>query len=236
MQAVILAGGKGIRLKPYTENVPKPMLTIMGYPVLEIIIRQLQQEGFREVVIAVNHLKQKIQAYFENGGKWDIKISYSEESEPLGTAGPLKKIKNLHDDFLVVNGDILTDLHFSDFFHLHKKNRPLCTVASYAMPFNIDFGVLKIDQNNELTDYLEKPRFNYDISMGVYGVNKNILDYIPSGESFDMPHLINKLTGDNKKVTAYPHKGHWFDIGSSNDYKQAENTFKQHKSDFLDYI
>ena len=236
MQAIILAGGKGIRLKPYTKNVPKPMLTIMGYPVLEIIIRQLQQEGFREVIIAVNHLKQKIQAYFENGGKWDIKISYSEESEPLGTAGPLKKIKNLQDDFLVVNGDILTDLRFSDFFQLHKKNGSLCTVASYAMPFNVDFGVLKMDQNNEVTEYFEKPRFNYDISMGVYGVNKNILDYIPSGESFDMPHLINKLIGDNKKVTGYRHKGHWFDIGSSSDYKKAENTFKQHKSDFLDYI
>lgn len=236
MQAVILAGGKGIRLKPYTENVPKPMLTIMGYPVLEIIIRQLRHEGFREVVIAVNHLKQEIQEYFENGKKWDIKISYSEEDDPLGTAGPLKKIKNLRDDFLVVNGDILTDLRFSDFFLLHRKSGSLCTVASYAMPFSVDFGVLKIDQNNELTDYLEKPQFYYDISMGVYGVNKKILDYTPQDERFDMPHLIKKLIENNEKVTGYPHEGHWFDIGSSNDYKQAENAFKQHKSNFLDYL
>ncbi len=234
MQAIILAGGKGTRLRPYTVVFPKPLMPIGDYPILEVIIRQLKNHGFDNIVMAVGHLKQLMQAFFEDGKLWDVKISYSVEEKPLGTAAPLQLVKNCQDDFLVMNGDVLTNLPFDDFFEYHKDNDAVCTIASYNKPVKIDLGILKANANNELFDYIEKPTLHYSVSMGVYAFKKEVLNYIPVNEYFEFPDLIKKLLENGKKVLQYPFDGYWLDIGRPEDYEVAIEEFEKHKSEFLE--
>ena len=236
MQAIILAGGKGTRLRPYTTIFPKPLMPIGDYPILEIVIKQLKYYGFNNIVMAVGHLKELFQAFFTDGEKWNVNISYSLEEKPLGTAAPLKLIKSFQDNFLVMNGDVLTNLDFSNFFQYHKNNDALCTIAMYQKSVKIDLGVLKTNENNELYDYIEKPTLNYDVSMGVYAFKKEVLDYIPENEYFDFPNLIKKLLKNNKKVLGYPFGGYWLDIGRPDDYETAIEEFEKYKSEFLKEI
>jgi NDP-sugar pyrophosphorylase family protein len=233
MQAIILAGGKGARLKPYTVVFPKPLMPIGGYPILEVVIRQLKNYGFNDIVMAVGHLKQLIQAFFDDGKQWGVNISYSVEEKPLGTAAPLQLVENCEDNFLVMNGDVLTDLHFDDFFQYHKDNGAVCTIASYKKPVKIDLGVLKAKENNELYDYIEKPTLHYSVSMGVYAFKKEVLNYIPANEYFDFPDLIKELLKKGKKVLEYPFDGYWLDIGRPEDYELAIEEFEKNKSAFL---
>lgn len=233
MQAIILAGGKGTRLKPYTITFPKPLMPIGDYPILEIVVRQLKHYGFNDIIMAVGHLKQLMQAFFNDGKRWDVNISYSMEEKPLGTAAPLQLIENFQDDFLVMNGDILTNLHFDDFFQYHKDNGAVCTIASYNKPVKINLGVLKANENNELYDYIEKPTLHYSVSMGIYAFKKEVLDYIPVNEYFDFPDLIKKLLANDKKILRYPFDGHWLDIGRPEDYELAIDEFEKYKSQFL---
>jgi len=233
MQAIILAGGKGLRLKPHTKTVPKPLLELGQYPILEIIIRQLKRDGFRDIVLAVYYMKEKIQSYFGNGDKWDLKIRYSEENTALGTAAPLRLIENLEDDFIVTNGDILTDLRFNDILQFHHEQHAISTIASCTKPFSVDLGILKKTKDHALLSYDEKPSFSCDVSMGVYGMNKTVLAYLPSQDPFDIPTLMNVLLQKKKKVLCFPFKGYWFDVGSIHDYKNAIETFKKNKSAFL---
>lgn len=233
MQAIILAGGKGTRLKPYTVVFPKPLMPIGDYPILEVIIKQLKRFGFNDIVMAVGHLKQLIEAFFEDGKRWDVNIAYSVEEKPLGTAAPLQLIENCQDNFLVMNGDVLTNLHFDTFFQYHKDNDAVCTIASYNKPVKIDLGVLKVNTNNELYDYIEKPTLYYSVSMGVYAFKKEVLDYIPVNEYFDFPDLIKKLLKCEKKVLHYPFDGYWLDIGRPEDYELAIEEFEKYKSELL---
>lgn len=233
MQAIILAGGRGTRLKPYTVTFPKPLMPVGDYPILEVIIRQLSRYGFCDIVMAVGHLKELIQAFFNDGRQWGVNISYSVEEKPLGTAAPLQLVENCEDNFLVMNGDVLTDLHFDDFFQYHKDNGAVCTIASYKKPVKIDLGVLKAKENNELYDYIEKPTLHYSVSMGVYAFKKEVLNYIPANEYFDFPDLIKKLLKNGKKVLEYPFDGCWLDIGRPEDYESAAEEFEKHKSEFL---
>ena len=233
MQAIILAGGKGARLKPYTMVFPKPLMPIGDYPILEVVIRRLKNYGFNDIVMAVGHLKELIRAFFDDGRQWGVNISYSVEEKPLGTAGPLQLVKNCEDNFLVMNGDVLTDLHFDDFFRYHKDNGAVCTIASYKKPVKIDLGVLKAKENNELYDYIEKPTLHYSVSMGVYAFKKEVLNYIPANEYFDFPDLIKKLLKNGKKVLEYPFDGYYLDIGRPEDYELAIEEFEKNKSAFL---
>jgi len=233
MQTVILAGGKGTRLKPYTTAFPKPLMPIGNYPILEVVVKQLKYYSFNNIVIAVGHLKELIQAFLNNGEKWGLNILYSVEDKPLGTAAPLKLIKDLQDDFLVMNGDVLTNLEFDKFYQYHKKNDALCTIAMYRKPVNIDLGVLKIKEDNRLYDYIEKPVMNYNVSMGVYAFKKEVLSYIPEDKYFDFPDLIKELLRNNKEVLGYPFNGYWLDIGRPEDYELAVEEFEKHKSEFL---
>jgi NDP-sugar pyrophosphorylase family protein len=153
MQAVILAGGKGARLKPYTTVFPKPLMPVGDLPILEVVIRQLKRRGFDEIIMAVGHLKELIQAFFQDGVAWGVDIRYSFEDQPLGTAGPLKLIENLDDRFLVMNGDILTTLDFSEFFEGHAKSDAICTIAAYPKPVKIDLGVLETEGSNRVINY-----------------------------------------------------------------------------------
>jgi NDP-sugar pyrophosphorylase family protein len=233
MQAIILAGGKGTRLKPYTIVFPKPLMPIGDYPILEVVIRQLKSYGFDEIIMAIGHLKELVQAFFGDGGKWGVNISYSFEDKPLGTAAPVKLIRSCQDNFLVMNGDVLTNLNFELFLQHHKDNGAICTIASYDKPVKINLGTLKANENNELCDYIEKPTLHYSVSMGVYAFKKEVLSYIPENQYFDFPDLIKKLLKNGEKVLRYPFDGHWLDIGRPEDYELAIEHFDKYKSEFL---
>lgn len=233
MQAIILAGGRGTRLRPYTTIFPKPLMPVGDYPILEIIIRQLNYYGFKDMTFAVGHLKELLEAYFYNGEKWGVNIKYSNENVPLGTAAPLKLIDKFEEDFLVMNGDVLTNINFSELFEFHKNSGAVCTIATYKKEVKIDLGVIKVNECRELTDYIEKPEMNYFVSMGVYIFNRSALDYIPQDKYFDFPNLIHELLASNKKICSYMFDGRWLDIGRVEDYEKAIEIFENTKSEFL---
>jgi NDP-mannose synthase len=220
-RAIILAGGKGTRLKPYTIALPKPLVPIGDEPILEIIIKQLIQHGFDHITITVNHLADIIRAFFGNGEKWGIKIDYSLESKPLSTMGPLSLIKDLPEDFLIMNGDVLSDINFSDLISYHKTNKSIFTVSSFKREQKSDYGVLEIGQNRKLTGFKEKPVVEYDVSMGIYIANKKILDYIPYNNAYGFDDLMLDLIADNNPAHIVRHNGYWLDIGRPDDYAKA---------------
>jgi NDP-sugar pyrophosphorylase family protein len=228
MKAVILAGGLGTRLKPYTTVFPKPLMPIGESPILEIIIKQLKAKGFNEITLAVGHLSELIMAFFNNGSKYGLKIEYSKEEKKLGTAGGLGLLKNkLEDDFLVMNGDVLTGLDFSEFLEFHKKTGSIATIALNRRHVDIDFGVVELDENRTLIGYIEKPKIDYLVSMGVYAFNESILEYIPSHEYLDIPDLMKRLLSEGEKVNGFIHDGYWLDIGRPDDYIKANEDIQK---------
>lgn len=233
MRAVILAGGKGTRLKPYTVVLPKPLMPVGEYPILEIVVRQLAHYGFTHVTMAVNHQAEIIQAFFGNGSKWGIKIDYSLEDRPLSTMGPLKLIKDPPEDFLVMNGDILTDLDFREFYGYHVANRNVFTVSACSRELRSEYGVLNINENNKLSGFSEKPVLKYDVSMGIYMANRKVLDYIPDGVAYGFDHLMLDLIKDKNPAGVKRFSGYWLDIGRPDDYAQAIEEFEPLKEKFL---
>jgi len=233
MHAVILAGGKGTRLRPYTVVLPKPLMPIGEYPILEVIVRQLAYHGFSHITMAVNHQAEIIQAFFGNGDKWGISISYSLEDQPLSTMGPLRLVQNLPEDFLVMNGDILTDLDFRTFHDFHIAKQNIFTISSYQREVRSEYGVLQINESNQLTGFQEKPVVRYDVSMGVYMVNRKVLRYIPTGQPYGFDHLMLDLIADNNAVGVKMFEGYWLDIGRPDDYNQAIDEFESLKNRFL---
>jgi len=228
MKAVILAGGLGTRLKPYTTVFPKPLMPIGESPILEIIIKQLKAKGFDEITLAVGHLSELIMAFFNNGSKYGLKIEYSKEEKKLGTAGGLGLLKNkLVDDFLVMNGDVLTGLDFSEFLEFHKKTGSIATIALNRRHVDIDFGVVELDENRALIGYIEKPKIDYLVSMGVYAFNERILEFIPSHEYLDIPDLMKRLLSEGEKVNGFIHDGYWLDIGRPDDYIKANEDIQK---------
>jgi NDP-sugar pyrophosphorylase family protein len=233
MRAIILAGGRGTRLKPYTTILPKPLIPIGDMPILEVVLRQLRSRGFTQITLAVGHLAELIQAYFGNGEKWDLQIDYSREHSPLGTMGPLKLIPELPDHFLVMNGDILTDLDFDDFYRAHCRNDSIFTVAAYHRGVNIDFGVLQTDTNGELVGFHEKPDYEFDVSMGVYTVSRRVLDHIPPGTPFGFDELMLRLIEKKEHPRVHHHTGYWLDIGREEDCVRAIQEFPELKAKLL---
>jgi NDP-sugar pyrophosphorylase family protein len=228
-RAIILAGGKGTRLRPYTVVLPKPLMPVGEYPILEIIIRQLAFYGFSHITLTVNHQAEIIMAYFGDGSKWNIRIDYSLENQPLSTMGPLKLIRDLPDDFLVMNGDVLTDLNFAKFFDFHRKNGKIFTISAYQRTDVSEYGVLEVDAENYLRNFVEKPRHHYTVSMGIYMVNKEVLTYIPENTAFGFDHLMLGLIAQKKEVLVSLHQGYWLDIGRPDDYLHAiEEVEKSH--------
>ncbi|RJS49580.1 MAG: nucleoside-diphosphate-sugar pyrophosphorylase [Methanobacterium sp.] len=222
MKAVILAGGKGTRLKPYTTVFPKPLMPIGDKPVLEIVIGQLKSYGFDEIILAVGHLAELIKAFFNDGSKYNAKITYFREDEPLGTAGPLFRMKKeLNENFLMMNGDVITTLDFSNLLIKHNESGAIATVALKKKDVNIDFGVVELSESNEIIEYSEKPKFNYLVSMGVYVFSPNVLKYISDDEYLDFPDLIKKLIKNGETVNGYIYDGYWLDIGRPEDYDKA---------------
>lgn len=231
-RAVILAGGKGSRLKPYTVVLPKPLMPIGEYPILELVVRQLIKNKFTHITMCVNHQAELIKTFFGDGTRWGTKIDYSHEYEPLGTMGPLKKIKDLPANFLVMNGDILTSLNFKKFYEEHQSNEELFSISSFSREQKVDFGVLNCDENNVLTSFQEKPINTFKVSMGIYMLNKEILDLIPD-KFYGFDSLMIKLIELNKKVKIKEFQGYWLDIGRPDDYMQAIEDFERMKKIFL---
>lgn len=225
-RAVILAGGKGTRLKPYTISMPKPLVPLKDKPILELIISQLKKAGFTHITLTVNHMADIIKAYFGDGSKWGVKIDYTLEDKPLSTMGPLTLINDLPDNFLVMNGDVLTDLNYKTFFEWHVSQTSLFTISSHKRSEMIDFGVLHKNDKNELVRFEEKPTFNFLVSMGVYMLNKKVIEYIPEDTFFGFDHMMHKLIENDKLPNIYEYDGYWLDIGRPDDYEMATEKFK----------
>lgn len=230
MRAVILAGGKGTRLKPYTTFIPKPLVPIGGeMPILEVVLRQLSQAGFNHVTLAVNHLSNLIMAYFGDGSQWGLKIDYSLEHKPLSTIGPLTLIPDLPENFLVMNGDILCDLDYRDFFDFHVANASDVTVSSYKRDTKIDFGVLRYDAFDNIYEFIEKPVHHYDVSMGIYGVRRSLIEGLDKGEAYGFDNLMLDGIARGQRLLARPFSGFWLDIGRPDDYDYANEHYDEIK-------
>lgn len=226
MQTVMLVGGRGSRLDPYTRILPKPLFPIGDKPIAEILVHQLQAAGFDEIIMCLGYLADLIKLYFHDGRNYGLKIRYSLETEPLGTAGPLRLVNNLEDDVLVINGDELTTLDFRALYEHHVAMKADMTVAVQAKAVSSSFGVLEI-KDGQVTAYSEKPTINYWASMGIYVVNKRVLSLIPENKPFDMPDLVQGLLKEAAKVTSYESRDLWFDIGTMADLAKAKEVFNQ---------
>ena len=235
MKAVILAGGKGTRLAPYTTVFPKPLVPIGHRPILDIIIRQLSYYGFRDIVLNVGYLSELIRAYFQNGinDLENVNLSYHKEHNPTGTAGSLCSIPDLTETFLVMNGDILTTLDYTKLVSYHREKGGILTVGMHKKVHKIDLGVIETDSNGFLTSYKEKPETEYKVSMGVYVYEPNVLEYIESDIYLDFPHLVTRLLENGEKVVGCPCSDSWLDIGNHEDYVKAQKVFEESKYDFL---
>lgn len=230
MRAVILAGGKGTRLRPYTYSLPKPLMPIGGeMPILEIILKQLKQYGFNYITIAVNYMAKIIMAFFNSGEDWDLKIDYSLEKKPLGTVGPLTLIDDLPENFLVMNGDILTDLNFKYLYDWHVKENNCLSVCTHVKEIKIDSGVLKFNSDNDIYEFEENPIIHKNVNMGVYVLNRELIEKLPKNSFFGFDQLIINAINQKYRVKAYVHDSFWLDIGQNYDYKKANQYYKKNK-------
>ncbi|MFB7458338.1 NDP-sugar synthase [Streptomyces sp. NPDC088770] len=231
MHAVILAGGKGVRLRPYTTALPKPLVPIGDqHAILEIVLRQLSAAGFTTCTIAIGHLGEIIRAYVGDGSQWGMKVDYSTEESPLGTMGPLLTMRDrLPETFLVMNGDVLTDLDYADMLHRHRDSGAPLTIATYTRKVHIDFGVLTTDASRVVA-FTEKPSLDYRVSMGVYGLSRSTLDGYTPGLPLGFDELVLDLLADRRPPYAYEFDGYWLDIGRPDDYDQANAEFTTRKS------
>ena len=233
MKAVILAGGKGTRLAPYTTILPKPLMPIGEMPILEVLLRQMKRAGINHVVLTVGHLASLLRAYFGTGAQWGLDISYSTEDKPLGTAGPIALVQGLDKTFLVTNGDVLTTLSLKKLIAFHKQKGGIATIAAHQRQVKIDLGVIQWDGDDRVSGYIEKPTTDYTVSMGVYIFEPRVMDYIPVGQYLDFPDLILKLLANGEKVCGYTFDGYWMDLGRPDDYAQANEDFSRMRKQFL---
>lgn len=234
MQVVILAGGRGSRLKPYTTILPKPLMPVGDIPILEIILKQLRYYGFQDVFLALGHKAKFITTFFANGYDLGLNITYSYEQKDLGTAGPLTLIDNLDDNFLVMNGDVLTDLNYKEFFQTHLRKDAAITIATYSKTMKIDLGVMETTKKNRLVSYIEKPSMTHQVSMGVYAFNRRAIKYIPRIKRFDFPDLVNRLMKAGEVINAFlPKECIWLDIGNIEDFQRSSEIFEENIIRFL---
>ena len=227
MQAVIMAGGRGTRLHPLTEHLPKPMLPVGDRPLMEIIIEQLREAGVKQVQITTCHKGEKIEEYFGDGKNFGVQLSYVPEQEPLGTAGGLGLLDPPKDTTLVINGDILTQLNFQAMLMFHRMHRAVLTMAVRRYDFQVPFGVIECE-GPYVQGLSEKPSFNFFVNAGIYLLEPEVYTYISKGQRCDMTELIHRLLDDNKQVVSFPIREYWLDIGQPGDYEQAQ----QHAEDW----
>ena len=228
MRAIILAGGKGTRLRPYTTLIPKPLVPLGGkYSILEIIIMQLARSGFTHITLAVNHLSQLIMAYFGDGARLGVTLDYSLEEGELSTIGPLTLIDDLPENFLVMNGDILCDLNYKTFLDTHVTSGSRISVSAYRRQVKIDFGVLRFDADGRLKEFREKPVYDFDVSMGIYCINRSVIEALPRGKKYGFDNLMIDGLANKQNIDIRAFSGYWLDIGRPDDYEYADENFTE---------
>ena len=234
MKTVILAGGKGTRLAPYTTIFPKPLVPIGDRPILEVIIRQLVRQGLGDIILSVGHLGELIEAYFQNGHRNipGLSLEYFREKQPLGTAGSLAMIAGLDETFMAMNGDILTTLDYQSLIKHHRESQAALTIAMHQKDVKIDLGVLETNERGELTTYLEKPLYSFAVSMGIYVYEPHVLSYLPKGQYMDFPDLVKLLLNKGEKISGFPSQDYWLDIGRREDYELAQLEFSSRAEEF----
>lgn len=227
MKVVILAGGEGRRLRPYTYVFPKPLLPIGDQPILGIILERLKKQGIKEAILATNYKDYLIRTFFGDGSDNDMKISYSKEEIFLGTAGPLKSLEEkLKEDFFVMNGDLLTGINVSEVFDFHKQNANDVTIVTKNVKTPINYGIIK-NKDGFVTKWIEKPDVTSEISTGMYMLSPRVLKYIPQGKFFNMNDLVETVLKDRGKVLRFLYEGEWIDIGRLDEYKRAQLKFNK---------
>jgi NDP-sugar pyrophosphorylase family protein len=233
MKAIVLAGGRGTRLAPYTTVFPKPLVPIGERPILDIVLRQLAAAGFDQITLAVGYLAELIMAYCGDGSRYGIELAYSREEKPLGTAGPIALVPVEGETFLAMNGDLLTTIDYRAMLQAHRARGNIATVATFPRDVTIELGVIEADENDRVTNYLEKPSFQYAVSTGVYIFEPAVLEHIPRGERYDLPDLVLRLIERGLNVGRYAATGYWLDIGRHDDYADAVALFESHRREFL---
>jgi NDP-sugar pyrophosphorylase family protein len=232
-KAVILAGGKGSRLGPYTTVLPKPLLPVGDRAILDVVVRQLKAYGFTDLTFAVGYLAHLIQAVFGDGSRHDVSIEYHEESTPLGTAGALATIEGLDETFLAMNGDVLTAIDYADLYRIHREAGNAMTIATHRRVVQTDYGVIHEDgmigETRRVIGYTEKPEIPYTVSMGIYVFEPAVLDHLEPDAYLDLPDLVLRLLGENMPVGHFLYDGYWLDIGRHDDYEKAIAEYEQLK-------
>lgn len=221
IKAVVLAGGRGARLAPYTSVLPKPLMPVGDRSILEIVVGQLEAAGIVNVNFCVGYLSHLIEAVFDNRKNGAVDITYVREEVALGTAAPLRLVSGLDDTFLVMNGDVLTTLDYADLVRCHREQGNVVTIATHNRSIKIDYGMLELDVSQRVRGFHEKPEIKSPVSMGVYVMEPEVLSFIPEDTYFDFPDLIQRLLEADERVGAYRFDGPWFDIGRQEDYERA---------------
>jgi len=238
-RAVVLAGGRGTRLAPYTSVLPKPLMPIGDVSILELVVGQLSRAGFKKITLCVGYLSHLIRAVMDQGAQgiplerepW-AQIAYVQEQVPLGTAGPLRLVDDLDDAFLVMNGDLLTTLDFAKFMRYHRRGGDALTIATHVREIEMDYGVAHLDDDKRhprVRAYEEKPSLISNVSMGIYALEPRVLDFIPKKRHFDFPELIQLLLRKGETVGSYRYRGLWLDIGRPDDYAGALEAWNKYK-------
>jgi NDP-mannose synthase len=235
MKALVMAGGKGTRLLPYSALFPKPLMPVGDMPILELLLRRLRDAGIEEAILAVNHLRHLIEAFFGDGSRFGLKISYSVEDKPLGTAGPMSLVLDrLGENFLLTNGDLLTNLDLKRMIDAHLTRRAAATIGTYAREMRSEFGLLEVDDKMVMTGYREKPIDNQLISMGVYVLRtEEVRKHVVTGQYLDMPDLVRALAKSGEQVYCHKDDCFWLDIGRPEDFALAQEMFERDSTVFL---
>ena len=226
MDAVILAGGKGTRLQPLTDEIPKPLVKIGAQPIVQILLKRMQRCGLKRAHLAVGHQAERIRLTLGDGSHLGLEIRYSEETSPLSTVAPIKRIADLPDDFLVANGDILTDLDFRNMYEFHLQNKAKLTVAIQRRTNHVDYGVLDVDHEGQVTGFKEKPSYHLTVSMGIYVFSRSVLELVPDDRPFGFDDLMYLMLSRQEPVMTFAYDGYWLDIGRIEDYEQAQRDIK----------
>jgi len=232
MRAVILAGGQGTRLRPYTTVLPKPLVPVGERPILELVIHQLVRAGFSRIDMCVGPLGELIRAYFTENRRIPegVQIAYHWESEPLGTAGAIRQVPGLDEPFLVMNGDILTDLDYAALMRTHAGTEAALTISTHQQDVTLSLGVIE-SADERVTGYVEKPTLSYEVSMGIYAYHPRALEYMPAGH-FDFPDLVLRLVAADERVMVHRFNGAWFDIGTTGEHERAVAAYEADPSVF----
>jgi NDP-sugar pyrophosphorylase family protein len=234
VKVIVLAGGAGTRLRPLTTVFPKPLMPLGEKPVLEILLRQLAAHGLRNITLSTGYLATLLKAVVGDGSQYGVQVSYTHEDKPLGTAGPLTLVRDqLTEPFVLMNGDLLTTLSFTKMLEFHRCQKADLTLALYRRDVPIDFGVIETDANGAYLRYHEKPTYHYDVSMGVYAMNRSVLDHVSSGTRLDMPDLVRRVHAAGGRVACYREDCYWLDIGRMDDYALAQEQYAENATMFL---